>query len=270
MKKLTFTVAIILCAIIVFAQEKESKILLGLFTPHDENPEYVFGPVKEIKYQSYFASEKDGKIVKGDPINFEKSTNVTLWQPMTYIFNQKGEMIQVRATADSGAKIIGVLHNENGKRKNVYWLVNDTLVGYNVCNYNSENEVEYINKRVTTDEATYKRVFQLDKNGFLLNECGWELDGTKGWELILERDDSGVLKRRIHKNEKGKVMYDYDNFKFNSNGLQESARHLIMTGEKIQNPGQSYKILYEYDDKGNWIRSTMATRITERSFVYYK
>ena len=127
MKKLTFTIAIFLCASIVFAQEKKEKMLLNIFSSHLENPEYIYGKVKEIHYQPFHFTDENGKVVKGEPYKLSESSNVTLWQPWSYYYNEPGQLVKMSLKDDNGILWTGVVHHANNRIENIYWLRGDTL-----------------------------------------------------------------------------------------------------------------------------------------------
>ena len=170
MKKVTFTIVILFCISIVVAQEKNEKMLLNLFTCHEENPEFIYGKIQEIHYQSYHITDENGKIVKGKPFTMAESENVALRQPWSDYYNEFGQLVQTKLRESSDRIWIGVVHNQNDRIEKIYWLRDDTLREYQEYNYLKNGNIENQLKKIKNDELLAKDIRELDKNVFVIKK----------------------------------------------------------------------------------------------------
>ena len=101
MRKFISIICIQLFVLVGYGQEKPNRIDLGLFSSHADNFESVDGKVKEIHYQAFHITGKDGKIVKGKPFTFDEAENVPLRQPWSYYYNELGQMVKMSVKRDA-------------------------------------------------------------------------------------------------------------------------------------------------------------------------
>jgi hypothetical protein len=266
MKELIFAAVFFLCISAGSAQEKR---LLVKGEPGKDNPEYVYGKVKEIHNQAFHITDENGKIVKGKPFTFAEAQNVELRQPLSYYYNQLGHLIKMSAIDDNGNKWIVVVHNVNNRIENLYWLKNDTLISMADYVYLNNGNIEVQGKNIQTNVLGGKTVYQFDSKGFLVRRTSYNNTGSVSFDMEFTRNSDGTLKSYKGLNREGKIQYFYDNNTYNDHGLQESYFMKILGGEEVNRQGE--KIEYEYDDHGNWIkRISRGWMMIERKIVYYE
>lgn len=269
MKKLIFTFLLFAISLACIAQGFNDGIKLGLGSSHEDNYEFLNGHVKEIHYTSYHLINENGEFVKGKPFTFIESGNTTIRQPWSYYFNELGQLVKMSAVNDNGIKFVGVVHNENGKIENIYWLGNDTLwVNWDFL-YPEKTKVERLWKMVQNNEVQGKFLYEMDNKGNVMKTIANGKDGVAIYTTEYTRNPDGTIKTETGTNKDGKVMWGRDNYTYNSKGLIESMHHFIFNGEKSDDV--SKKIEYKFDDKGNWIeRKHPGWMVIERKIVYYK
>jgi hypothetical protein len=269
MKKLTFTIVIFLCVSMAFAQEKKEKMLLGLVSSHWDNPEYVYGKVKEIHYQSFHITDENGKIVKGNPFTMAESESVALRQPWSYYYNELGQLVQMKLKGRNDIIWTGVVHNQNNRIEKVYWLKVDTLWDCDEYNYLKNGNIETQSKRIRNNELLGKNILELDKNGFVIKTVGQDKYGKVVGTFQFTRNPDGTIKTYKFFAENGKDKHYYDNYKYNDHGLFESCQFKLLNGKEPEYPGENAE--YEYDNHGNWTkRIGKGWILIERKIVYFE
>jgi len=269
MKKLSFTIVILFCVSIVFAQEKNEKMLLNFLTSHEENPEYVYGKIKEIHYQSFHITDENGKIVKGKPFTMAESENVPLRQPWSYFYNESGQLVKKSLRDDNGIIYIGVVHHAKDRIEKVYWLKEDTLMGSDSYSYLKKRNIEKQWKSIQNNDFLGKEIYEMDKNGFLVKSSGQDKDGKVGVVMEYTRNPDGTTKTYKVFSENGEVRHYYDNYKYNDHGLFESCQFKLLNSKEPEYPGMNSE--YEYDEHGNWSKNiARGWMMIERKIVYYE
>jgi len=128
MKRIVHISFLFLLVSIVQAQDSENRILLGLFTPHWDNFEYLNGKVREIHYQSYHISDNEGETVKGEPFTDEEAEGVEIRRAWSLYFDQEGNMIYMKQKINDDNIMSAVIHSVNNRIENIYWIRNDSLL----------------------------------------------------------------------------------------------------------------------------------------------
>lgn len=267
MKKLTFTFILLALAITCFSQEKKEELKLGLYSSHLDNFEYLSGHVKEIHYKPFHLVGKNGEFVKGKLFTLAESGNVPLRQPWSYYYNELGQMIKMSINDDNGGKWIGIVHHENEKVENIYWLKDDSLLVNWDFIYPTNSNVERLWKMVQNNEVQGKFVYELDKKGNVAKSMAYN-NSEVFYTIEYIRNQDGSIKSSNGINKEGKIMWGFDKFTYNSNGLLQSYHHNISNGEKSDHTTSD--IEYKFDEKGNWIeRKHPGWMVIEREVVYY-
>ncbi len=122
MKRTALLLIIVFLGSIVYSQEKKEKIKLGIFSSHAHNFEYLNGKVSEIHYKTFHITAENEKIVKGEPFTWDEAQNVQLRQPWSYYYNELGQLVKMATRGGNGSKWTGVVHYENDRIENIYWL----------------------------------------------------------------------------------------------------------------------------------------------------
>jgi hypothetical protein len=269
MKILFLTCFLVISISFGIAQQPKGKIQIGVGTWHWENPDYLNGKVKEIHYASFNVIEKNGELVKVNPVKY---SDMRLWemQPHTIYFNEAGDILkEYRVINNVG--YVGIFHSENGKIKSIYWLRNDTLVGRQDFLYKGNAETEIQNRRIDNNGLMGKEVFNFNDKGFLTQHTTYNSKGKVTGVLKHELNPDGRMIRRTQTDTTGNITYDYDKYKYNDQGEQISIHRNVHRGEKVD-VTSTLRTTYKYDEKNNWILKISGDKktITERKIVYYK
>lgn len=266
MKRLVFIAAFLLCISTGMAQE---KILLGLGSSHRDNPEYVYGKVKEIHYQTYHITTVDGQIVIGKPFTMVESEGVELNQPWNYYFNEKGQLIQRSFKSDFGDVWTGLFHYENDRIANMYWLKNGIILSRNDFVYLNNGNLEISDFNIGNNELYGKELHEFDKDGYLLKVISHQKVGTPWYITEFTRNPDGTINTLKGIDKEGKIKHNFVDYKYNDHGLFETSLMKILNYKEANIPNG--KLEYQYDDHGNWIKSiSRGWRLIERKFVYYE
>lgn len=269
MKKLTFTILILLSVSIAFAQEKNEKMLLNFLTSHEQNPEYVYGKIKEIHYQSFHITDENGKIVKGKPFTLAESENVTLRQPWSYYYNELGQLVKESLKDDKGIIWTGVVHHANNRIENIYWLKGDTLMFCWDYDYLKNSSVERKWRMIQNNEVGGKAIYDFDKKGYLTKSIGQDKEGKAIFTAEYTRNPDGTTNIYKGNDENGKTKHLYNDYKYNDHGLFESCQIKLLNGKEPEYPGMNSE--YEYDEHGNWYKNiARGWMMVERKIVYYE
>jgi hypothetical protein len=253
------------------AQEAVKKVRLGYLTANFTNPSYVYGPLKSMTQTSYEAKLVNGEVQKGDKLkNSVVGSNVS-FRHITFNFNKNGEMVSSTMYDDQGnPDWTSVFDNKNGKIQKVLFLHKDTLKRYNQFIYgqNGLTEIQYYNAE--DDKMTGKTIYECDKNGNQVRSVYLDSEGTKIYEIEIERESQGRIHWSVNKNKDGvvvsKVEYLYDKI------FEPASMDIkVEEGKEVDKKG---KREYTFDSRGNWIKqiryeNDKPLNITERSYTFY-
>ena len=270
MKKLTFTLAIIFCVLMLSAQDKTEKVSLGYLTGGFSNAGYVNGKLKEMTQITYQAKLVDGKAVRGDKlkvIDYQINTAHS-----RHIYNELGKPIHKTIFDDDGNPFFNIIFNyENGNLSRVFFVRNDTLIQMNAIT--SENnlikQIEYIDP--LNNEVKGKRVYNYQNSEFFNSSESYNKDGEKIFETTHERDKFGRELTVTNKDKEGKVVY----IQKTSYGehFEPTYNHVILSQGKEIN--QISKRKGEFDENGNLIKLVRyqdgePVNMTLRTYKFYE
>ena len=268
MKKMIFSLAMVLLAMSCFSQEGIKQVKLGLISSHYENFDYLNGKVKEIQYRTFHLTEENGKIIKGKPFTLEDAVSVVERQAWTYLFNEAGQLVQQMLEVDSAHTWTSAVHHENGRIGKLYWMMHDTLHSYLDVLYPDEGTIEILLHNIYDNTLYRKQVFELDKEGNLVGMVNSGSNGEVYFIMEFERNSEGKTTLRKGFNGDGTLNFHFTNFKYNDQGLIETIFINWLNGEEVNR--QEGLRLYEFDSQGNWIKlQHEGWMIVERKIVYY-
>ena len=251
------------------AQDTEKKIWLKLFTPHWDNFEYVNGHVKELHYQAYHVTDNDGEIVKGKPFTFSEAENTEIRQPWSLYFDKKGNLLSMALQTGKDTMWIGIVHSENGRIENIYWLRNDTLRASQVNVYGEKGKVEGKWKSYPESEVTGMSTFYLDKDGNVIKVSHYGEDGKPAYTVEYARNPDGTIKEMKGTDADGKTQHLFTDYKYNDHGLFESNDMKLLYYKESEYP--RVNTIYEYDDHGNWVKRIVRDwMMIERKIEYFE
>jgi hypothetical protein len=252
MKKSALVSIIVFLVSVLQAQDSEKKIWLKLFTPHWDNFEYVHGNVQEIHYQAYhITADSAGKVIKGKPFAYEEAQNVEIRQPWSLYFDKRGNLVSMVLQISEDNAWTGVIHSENQRIENVFWMNNDTLKAIWDLEYDGKVKVERHWKFYPEYEVTGTEPFYLDQKGNAMKAEYYDAD-TLVFVVEFLRNPDGTIKEFKGLDEKRKVKHHYTDFRYNERGLFVYNKIDVLNYEDPQYP--TIECYYEYDDHGNWVK----------------
>lgn len=265
------------CLHAVVAQEVKREFPLGLvtFMHQEQDPQYIYGKVREIKYVAYNAEEMGGKITNGERIKLSDVRSNLIWQTWDYQFNKDGKVIKLaRKDDDLQTEWMGIVHYEEDKIKNIYWLHKDTLKGCDSFTYLPDNKIEKKFWSTETGESYGHVAYTYNENGHLRQWQSHNPDGQKGFGVDFERNQQGHRISRTLVNRDGQATFQSVEYTYNDKDLPVKWRNTLNKGKEIDWHARRE---YEYDQYGNWTKmihygdwADSRTRIVERTITYYE
>ncbi len=284
MRKLISMICIVFFVSIGYGQDKSNRIKMGLFSPHEENFEYVNGKVKEIHYQTFHITDEDGKVVKGKPFTYDEAFGVQLREPRSYYYNESGQLIKMEARDDSQNILIWLVKYNKDRIEKINVLRNDTLYWYSDFQYQDNGDIVQTWTNLQDNQFTnWKKLYKLDKKGNLLKWILVNPDGETTHTSEYTRDEDGKTKTKKQFNAEGKLMWYFTDYEYNEKGLLKACKMKVANGEidpilhpgdlSLQSSGKDQvwdRIEYKFDDHGNWIKMVHPGWIMiERNIEYY-
>jgi hypothetical protein len=186
-----------------FGQGSETGVSMGPLTTLTDNNETIAGHVKAIHYTTWHITEEDGKMVKGQAFTDEEAVD-QLWQPWSYFYNENGKLYQIKFSSEKNPWI-GVLHYDNDKISDFYWLHGDTLKGHQEIVYLENGNIERHWENVIRDMEGGKVVYVLDENGEISEKVNLNRDGEIMYKFVYDRDKEGKILSRTDIDNEGKT-----------------------------------------------------------------
>ena len=249
MKKKTFICGWAMLIICSCAQQKPvEKTVLGIGTDYMYFPESLTGKIKELRETNYWAVEKEGKIIKGDPATWKDLDSVGSIRNLVAYFDDKGTLTRYELIDEKNVirnSIVGTL--ENGKVVRWDFKSKDSTTQYVIPEYDNKGYFvggktyrpiadTIISRFVLTydDNGNYTRVENFDfKNMkrsyqvFSLNELQkvievkfYSGDDTLRQTFMNTYNDKGLLATQTVTTERPKsvIKWDVQDLLFDDNG----------------------------------------------------
>ena len=125
MKKILYIISsLLLIGFYGFGQDSGTKKLPELLKFFYEDPEYIYGNVKEIRFNTFDAVEQNGKIVNQGLL----ITNFLNHMSVSYYFNPKGQIVQLTAKNLIG-NWVGIPNYQKNRLVSINWL-NENQIKY--------------------------------------------------------------------------------------------------------------------------------------------
>lgn len=259
------------------AQDGKRDFPLGLVTllHQEQDPQFIYGPVKEIYYRSYHGEEADGEIMKGAPLKQSDIGANLIWQSWSYQFDRNGRVVRLARYDDElKTQWTGIVHYDEDQMDRIYWLIRDTLIGHNAFHYPAEDRIEKTTINVEKGDYIGKTVYSYDKNGHLAAWERFDAEGNKAFVVDYERNRKGHRVSRTLINREGQANWQSVDYIYNDRDLPVQWRNTISRGEKIDTRASRE---YEYDSYGNWTKMihrgegpNQQLRMVERIITYYE
>jgi len=260
--------ALVLVSFSGFGQNSESKTIPEFLKFYFEDPEYIYGNVKEMHCNTFDAVEQNGKIVNQGLI----ITNFMNHMSVSYYFSPKCQIVQLTAKNLMGNWIC-IPNDHNNKLLSINWLNENQIKFKWEYAYSGNGEVECKVTDVLSDEPVGLTSYIMDNNGFITKQINFNTkNNSKGNTIIYERDEDGTITNKKVEAPDGKLQEHFDKWEY-KNGKKYKIHRTVLEGKKVDKYGPTHT--YEFDEKGNWIKRTSVNpdnnniRVTERKFVFF-
>jgi hypothetical protein len=251
MKK-TYLIMVIAAAILITGCKKETKefVYLGQLygTWGHAGQEKIKGKVKEFKQTHFWASEENGKVVRGKALTMEDRRSLAnMGRDMAEEYNESGTVLRSTLFEDNGKVFQDIKTTAEGKiLHGEEYYVYDTLRAYCKFNYEGEKLVEVSAFNPKNDTLFMSVKYDYDPDGYIIKTQSFNYKGEPQGYTTHTRSENGndMQVRSYDKNSKLLSQFDYT---YNDKGDRVTHHQQIFsTGEVID-----YTFTYDYDKMGN-------------------
>lgn len=249
------------------------KTLLGMGTDWVYYPETLNGKIKEIKEINYWAAEKDGKIVKGNPATWKDLDSVGSTKNFVALYDITGVMTRYDLIDENNV----IRESSVGKLENnriVKWEVRltDSIVQYYIPEY--DNKGYFIGGKgykPGVDTLMGSNVITYDEKGNYVRTENFNFKNQKGSYVVFSLNEIGKVVEVKFFSKDDTLRLTYENA-YNDKGFLAKQRTInIATGSSNLWLAQDL----EFDDHGNHILvyynidDGKFKLVAERTYIYY-
>jgi len=251
MKKTIF-ILVVAAAVLVSGCSKKTKdfVYLGQLygTFGHAAQEKIKGNVKELKQNHFWASEENGKIVKGKPVTTEDRKTTPLGNDMTEEYSPSGIVLRSTSFDENGKILQDVKVEAEGKMviKSSY-IYNDTVIGYGKYKYEGEKPALLTGYEAKTDSVMMSMAYEYDQNGNITKTQAFNNKNEPGGYTLWSRDEKGNLLGFKSFNKDGKPTSQYD-YTYDDKGNRIGHHQQDFAIGRVID----YTFKYEYDKMGNY------------------
>jgi|GEM_PF-1422534 hypothetical protein len=245
--------------------------VIGWWTPYYFMPEQLNGKVKSVKEQNYWASIKDGKLVKGRLISPSDRINLGWTDDFDVLFNENGQVQKCDYTDDNGI-LIGswVITLENNLPSLASWVEHDsTTMTVLIKNDDRGNMVENQFFKGISNQLLYRTDWVYNANKEFIKAIWYDNNGklTKSNRYTWSSDSQVTQIEAYSTNDSLKGTFKIN---YNNKGFSKKQERFNSTNDKLK----SVNIEYQYDENCNWVTATFyendkPVAIADRIYVYY-
>ena len=271
----TFTTILMIAFMLTLlssAQTKKTYVASGLIygTTPAWRPEKVMGQVKEIKVRNFWATELNGKPLKGESIKEDNRPPAALGSNFSESFNSAGIPIGYQSLSSDDQVLWHFKADiEGNKIKQITRIWKDTIRWYFRPTY-SENYISAIQFYLPNNDTIFFTVkYLLDKDGNRTKIQNYNKNQEPTTYTEFSYNPIGLVDKHCSCSKDGKMITEWT-YTYNSNGSRATQHHINNKGEVYDYEFKDYK----YDKKGNWISYTFYKDnkpyiIREREITYY-
>lgn len=232
--------------------------------PNDLSVENLKGPVKQIETRKYVAWEKDGKIIKGKPVD---DTSIS-------IYDQKGNLMEIIIPPNYREVYT---YSERGLKaeKKVYRKGNQTHKSNFLYIFDDQEITEFefelggTATQIVTKFHPNKKIESIKRYAY----PSFVIE----YEEIFDYQNNGCLLAKYtsnyHKGKRVPMFNSYHQCDSFGNDTKIESRDLLSVNDELL---IQQELRYKYDDKKNWISCTVINLvgnkeifIIERTIIYY-
>lgn len=271
MKKVILFAALVVLAAACKEKKPAEFTRLGFYTPYQGYLEKLNGKVESVAEKAYWATPESDTYVKGAKITRLEFDSIGYTYDFKAIFDADGDLVS-STTFDENGRVIDVwyltkVNNLYAKSEYVY---DDTVRFRQVITCDEEgNPVLYEGYNMPADTLAQK----IEVKGSYLNDTltaqYYNPKGEAGSKYLFMFNDQGLLTQWEYYRKDG-IMWSNQVINYNEKGFESEYTSL----DKDKNVSGRTNTTYEYDQMGNWIKSTTRDErgfavISERIYTYF-
>jgi hypothetical protein len=249
--------------------ETPKTTLLYNYTPYRFSPEFLNGQVKSVKERTYWATDINGTIEKGDLLTTQEKQDLRYTLDFDAFFDEDGNIIQCKYLLDDDKFNSWDIENVDGKMVKANFTMNDTI--------RTSQKIEYVNGAMLVSSYRMPENELVQKINFTLNESGvakkveWtNPEGELRGYYLFELNENSLITGNKRFNGKDSLL-SYTNKTYDDKGFNTSIKSY--DGNDEVNWDGKFEYL-TYDEQGNWTSLRAANDgelklIVEREYEYY-
>lgn len=257
--------------------------------------ENLKGAVKSYTQSVYKATEKFGKIEKGEQDNVTRVVDNKDFDNIIAAYNEKGDLIE-RSIYYADSTLFykeKFVYNDEGKQiEGGRYDANGTLEGKTKFLYDEKGNLVETDFYESDGSLNWKIMCTYDDNGNEIERNFYESDGSLDWKITRVYDDKGNEIESTHYESDGsldrKEQYAYDKngnrieLSIEQDGLKgngkiaydDKGNPIEWSSNDSEGNSEEGKCTYQYDEKGNWTKMVIyengvPVNIVEREYTYY-
>lgn len=251
------------------APEETKTTLLYYYTPYSYAPEFLNGQVKSVSERTYWATDNNGELQKGDLVTTEEKQAARFTLDFIAHFDMDGNINQVKYILDNNKFNFWNIENLDGKLVKASFIRDDTVRYYQKIEHEGLSET-ITNYRMPEDQLF--RTYELIKNeaGIATQLDYYNAENEKlGYGTYELNDMNRVINyKRFNAKDsllaQTKMTYGEDGFYLTL---------VSSDGNGIVDWDGKFEYL-AYDERGNWTSSKTIHDgelkfIIERKYEYY-
>lgn len=257
--------------------------------------ENLKGAVKSYTQSVYKATEKFGKIEKGEQDNVTRVVDNKDFDNIIAAYNEKGDLIE-RSIYYADSTLFykeKFVYNDEGKQiEGCRYDANGTLEGKTKFLYDEKGNLIEIDFYESDGSLNWKIMCAYDEKGNQIERNFYESDGSLDGKITRTYDEKGKEIESTHYESDGSLVWK-EKYVYDKNGkLIEKSRSdhngtnkiweryddkgnpTEWSGPDLEGNSSEGKCTYQYDQKGNWTQMVIyingvPVNIVEREYTYY-
>jgi len=273
MKKLILFVVLVILAAAACKEKKPAEFTrLGIYTPYQGYMEKLNGKVESVTEKAYWATPEGETYVKGAKMTRNDFDSIGYTYDFKAVFDADGDLVS-STTFDENERVIDVwrMYKVNNLLAKSEYVLDDTVRFRQVVTCDDEgNPVLYEGYNQPADTLAQKIEFE----GSFLNDTlivqYYNHKGEAGAKYLLVFNDQGLLTQFDYYRKDG-THWSSQVLNYNDKGFQSE----YISYDKDKNVTSRTYSTYEYDQMGNWIKTTTRDDrgfavISERVYTYFE
>ncbi len=273
MKKLIFLLALMILAAVACKEKKPADFTrLGIYTPYQGYMEKLNGKVESVTEKAYWATPEGETYVNGAKMTIKDFDSIGYTYDFKAVFDADGDLVS-STTYDENDRVIDIwrLYKENNLYIRSEYIMDDTVRFRQVITCDEDgNPVLYEGYNQPADTLAQRIEFVGSYLSDTLTVQFFNHMGEAGGKYLFVFNDQGLL-TLFDFYRKDDTLGSSQVLNYNDKGFQSE----YTSYDKDKNvTGKTYST-YEYDPRGNWIKTTTRDErgfavISERVYTYFE